>query len=212
MRAVERFFHTNYKYELGVTYGKIPDNEDVITYFLTRKLSAHCEYFATGAAVLLRLANVPCRYVSGFVVGEKNGNYWLARNRHAHAWVEAYDDETETWITVEATPPSGVPSASRAAYSAWSAWWDSVKFFFSRLWAAIRNLDMQSLVATLSGVLGLISPTAAVAGLLTLPGYLAGVSLVAEKAYRQSTVPKRPDSIGMETPLRNGSSNGAAGF
>ena len=49
---------------------------------------------------------VPTRYVSGFVSTEYcvDESYWLARNRDAHAWVEAYDNDTGIWFPVESTP------------------------------------------------------------------------------------------------------------
>ncbi|HBF33661.1 TPA: hypothetical protein DDW35_03785, partial [Candidatus Sumerlaeota bacterium] len=167
MRAVERYFHTNYRYELSVTYAKMPEGVDVITYFLTEKTPAHCEYFATGAAIFLRLSGVPCRYVNGFVAEEKNvsGGYWLARNRHAHAWVEAYDDETQTWVTVEATPPSGVPTAQPVSFGKLRAWWDSFKFFLTRLWNTLRNLDFKATLSLLASGLATLLPLPVVIGL-----------------------------------------------
>jgi len=105
--AVESYFHTQYQYRLGVV---VPPGTDPLKFFLTNKPPAHCEYFACAAAVLLRLAEVPTRYVTGLVVTEYNtyGEYWVARNRDAHAWVEAFDDD-KGWVTVEATPSVGVP-------------------------------------------------------------------------------------------------------
>ena len=43
---------------------------------------------------------------TGFVVSDRGRaqDYWEARNRNAHAWVEAYDDLAQQWITVEPTP------------------------------------------------------------------------------------------------------------
>ncbi len=112
---VERFFQANFEYTLGI---EVPDRIDPMTYFLTERPAAHCEYFASGAALLLRIAGYPCRYVTGFVVRDRHpyGGYWLAENSDAHAWVEVYDPETG-WFVVEATPASGVPQAD--GLSAW---------------------------------------------------------------------------------------------
>ena len=111
--AVKSYFLTNYKYHVGIT---IPAGAEPLSYFLLEKPDAHCEYFASGAVILLRYLGVPCRYVTGFVVSEKNvvGGFWVARNRHAHAWVEAYDDQ-QGWVIVEATPPAGAPETKQAA-------------------------------------------------------------------------------------------------
>ncbi len=133
--AVERYFLDNYQYDFGIT---IPTGTDPLTYFLLERPPAHCEYFASGTAVLLRAVGVPCRYVTGFVVAERNdyGDYWVARNRDAHAWVEAYDNE-RGWIVVEATPASGVPHEAPA--SAANQFWDNIRAQWQRLVASIRQ-------------------------------------------------------------------------
>jgi transglutaminase-like putative cysteine protease len=100
--AVTRYFQTNYTYALGLN---VPAGQDELTYFLVHASTGYCEYFASGAAILLRLADVPTRYVTGFLVTEKDegGDVWIARNSDAHAWVEAWDRENEVWALVEAT-------------------------------------------------------------------------------------------------------------
>ncbi len=129
IRAVERYFHENYRYHLGI---RVPSGRDPLLFFLQEKPAAHCEYFATAAAMLLRSGGVPTRYVTGFVAAEWNpsGRYWIARNRDAHAWVEAYD-ETLGWITVEATPAGGVPSTAPPETK--YAWWETLKNDWRRL-------------------------------------------------------------------------------
>lgn len=109
MRATSRFFHDHFKYQMGIS---IPENEDRLGYFLGSRPAAHCEYFATATVILLRLGGVPARYVTGFYVQEQNAidNSWLARRKDAHAWVEAYDDETKQWVIVESTPSEGLPA------------------------------------------------------------------------------------------------------
>lgn len=121
-------FQQNHTYALGI---EIPRDVDPLTYFLLERPAAHCEYFATGAAVLLRLGGVPCRYVTGYVAREQSvtGGYWLARSRDAHAWVEAWDDE-EGWVVIEATPASGVPQGLGDAETSYA--WDAWKFRFQQ--------------------------------------------------------------------------------
>ena len=139
MQAVERFFRMNFTYELAfLTH--LPPRTNLLTYFLLERPGAHCEYFATASVVFLRLAGVPCRYVTGFVCEEKNfyGNYWIARNRDAHAWVEAWDDE-RGWVIVESTPPEGIPGRSKSIESSRTGQiWDAVKFYLSKTKAAIQ--------------------------------------------------------------------------
>jgi hypothetical protein len=83
-----------------------PAGVDPITHFLRTGHAAHCEYFASATVLLLRSAGVPARYVTGYVADEYNDEtlVWLARNRDAHAWAEAYDDGTRQWFPVESTP------------------------------------------------------------------------------------------------------------
>ena len=110
MDAIAKFFKTEFEYAHDGM--EVPRNVEPLSYFLLQRPAAHCEFFASGAATLLRLQGVPCRYVTGYVATElegEYGDYWLARNRNAHAWVEAYDDERRRWVIVEATPGMVVP-------------------------------------------------------------------------------------------------------
>lgn len=140
IQAVERYFHTNYQYNLGI---QVPRDQDPLTYFLTEQPAAHCEYFASGAAVLLRFADVPTRYVTGFVCSEKNtyADYWMARNRDAHAWAEAWNAQSEQWEIVEATPASGLPLGHQA--NSMSYFWDYLKYLRQELRVAIYAGGLQ---------------------------------------------------------------------
>lgn len=124
--AVENFFADNFKYQFGID---VPSGKDPIEYFLLNRPPAHCEFFASGAVLLLRSVGVPCRYVTGFVAVEPNriGDYWVARNRDAHAWVEAFDPQFG-WVIVEPTTASGVPQSNEPnridqAIDATRSWW-----------------------------------------------------------------------------------------
>ncbi len=101
--AVVGHFNTNYSYLLGLS---IPEGRDKLAYFLLEESTGYCEYFASGAAMLLRMAGVPTRYVTGFHVSHKDAEtgQWIARSMDAHAWAEAWDDEHNQWRIVEATP------------------------------------------------------------------------------------------------------------
>lgn len=135
IQRVQAYFQNNYEYELGIN---VPYGEDPLTYFLREKPAAHCEYFASGTALLLRLAGVPCRYITGYVVRERNAydQFWVARSRHAHAWVEAWD-ENRGWVTVESTPFAGQPEFETPGSA--RQYWESVMGQFSRLKMALQQ-------------------------------------------------------------------------
>ncbi|MDG2219786.1 MAG: transglutaminase domain-containing protein [Rubripirellula sp.] len=102
--AISTFFQNNFVYSLNGGVGG--RNPTPINRFLKTRHAAHCEYFATATVLLLRQAGVPARYVTGYVADESTDESqgWVARNRDAHAWAEAYDKISETWFPVESTP------------------------------------------------------------------------------------------------------------
>ena len=114
--VVINHFRSNYTYSLGLD---IPPDRDKLTYFLLEESTGYCEYYASGAAILLRLAGVPTRYVTGFLVTEKDaqGESWIARNMDAHAWAEAWDQERNQWIIVEATAQEDMATVAAAEQS-----------------------------------------------------------------------------------------------
>ena len=188
--AVVNYFLANYSYQLGLD---VPKDVDPLAYFLLEQPPAHCEYFASGAAMLLRLGGVPCRYVTGFVAGEYNpvGGYWIARNKDAHAWVEAYDDE-DGWVVVEATVAAGVPAPSQdKGRHVLAHLWDSAKYLVQQLHAAYRFGGWRDVVlaAAQGAYNGFLRVLAGIPGLLLLAGLVA-VGLIRVRR-RRSSRPKR---------------------
>ncbi len=102
IEAVVDYFRTNYTYSLSM---EVPVDREPLLYFLFEASSGYCEYFASATAIMLRLVGVPTRYVTGFLVTEKDPEtgFWHARNMDAHAWVEAWDAQRGQWVTVEST-------------------------------------------------------------------------------------------------------------
>jgi hypothetical protein len=108
--TIRGHFLMNYAYQVGV---KLPKG-DVVAWFLDPESPrrGHCELFASAGTLLLRRLGIPARYVTGYVCEEPNpvaDGLWVARNRHAHAWVEICPPDGAGWRTVEFTPPGGVP-------------------------------------------------------------------------------------------------------
>jgi hypothetical protein len=189
--AVEEYFHRNYRYQLGI---EIPPQTDPLTHFLLAKPAAHCEYFASGATILLRMAGVPCRYVTGFVAVERNplGDYWLARNKDAHAWAEAYLPD-EGWVTVEATPSDGVPSGRGALRM--SHMWDDFVFRVQIIRALIVEGGVRGLFAALKALLSALATT--------LPGLVITAGLLVWGTVIALRIKRRREQVRREPAFRN---------
>lgn len=80
------------------------DAEDFVRWFLEESDTGYCVHFATAAAVLLRAAGVDARYVTGYLVQARAGETVTVTAAQAHAWVEYYESQLDTWIVLEATP------------------------------------------------------------------------------------------------------------
>ena len=157
--AVQRFF-AKHRYATSI---EIPPQEDPMLHFLLEQPPAHCEYFASATAVLLRMVGIPCRYVTGYAGGEYNvlGEYWVLRQRDAHAWVEAYLPETG-WVIVDSTPSGHTPETT-TTFGFWQLW-DELTLrgqmirtalageSWSGKWFAVK-LFFRSLVTTIPGIL-----------------------------------------------------------
>lgn len=72
--------------------------------FLFGTRRGFCEHYSSAFVVLMRMAGLPARIVTGYQGGELNalGNYWVIRQRDAHAWTEVWLPE-RGWIRVDPT-------------------------------------------------------------------------------------------------------------
>jgi len=80
----------------------LPVGEQSLDDFLLGQGRGNCEFFASSAALLLRLAGVPSRLVGGYLGGEFNdlGGYYVVTEEMAHVWVEAYI-AGKGWVLVD---------------------------------------------------------------------------------------------------------------
>ncbi len=84
--------------------GKMPAGAtDFAIWFLEDSETGYCVHFATAAAVLMRAANIPARYVTGFMTRVVAGEDCAVPSSQAHAWVEYYHPN-KGWTVLEATP------------------------------------------------------------------------------------------------------------
>ena len=83
---------------------QMPEEEtDFASWFMEESDTGYCVHFATAAAVLLREAGIPARYVTGYLVKTVKDQQVTVRQKDAHAWVECYIAGVG-WIAMEPTP------------------------------------------------------------------------------------------------------------
>lgn len=86
--------------------GQMPQEEpDFVLWFLREADTGYCVHFASAAAVLLRAAGIPARYVTGYKAETVSGETVTVSALDAHAWAEYYDSDMGSWRILEATPP-----------------------------------------------------------------------------------------------------------
>ncbi len=148
IEAVVSYLRSHHKYSLHAERGA----GDPVSSFLLEGRAAHCEYFASAAAILLRCMNVPTRYVIGYYAHESDGGeLTTVRLRDAHAWAESWIDG-QGWTTVEATPASGIPNQTTklSTIQKWrEKWQDFVMNVRHRLIGFMARLQATSLVLQL---------------------------------------------------------------
>jgi hypothetical protein len=185
---------------------------DGLSTFLAGEGGGHCELFATGLALLLRLRGIPCRLATGFLVDEWDAEQrsFVVRNRHAHAWVEVYDAGRQTWHAVDPTPAADGPEPAAdgllAALTApFRALWRSVTTFDAAargtLLDAVRHAPGRALAAVRSAPWASL---ALAAGLLALGAALrrrrrrraADPVLAYQRLLRELRIRRHPE----ETP------------
>lgn len=77
---------------------------DPVDAFLFETRRGFCEHYAASFAVLMRLAGIPTRVVTGYQGGELNplGDYLIVRQSDAHAWAEVLLPD-RGWVRVDPT-------------------------------------------------------------------------------------------------------------
>lgn len=108
VQAVEGWLSENTEYTLDIP--PLPDGADAVDQFLFVDKQGYCEQIATAEAVLLRLAGVPTRVVTGYTQGRRGvfSGVFDVRGTDAHAWTEVFFPRFG-WIEMD--PTTHVPRA-----------------------------------------------------------------------------------------------------
>lgn len=97
----ENFIYTREPPKLG---------KDSVDSFLFDTRRGYCVHYASSFAVMMRLAGIPARIVSGYQGGEMNpfSDYMIVRQSDAHAWVELWLPN-KGWLRID--PTSVIPDS-----------------------------------------------------------------------------------------------------
>ncbi|MCP4688201.1 MAG: transglutaminase domain-containing protein [Desulfobacterales bacterium] len=147
---VASYFSKNFTYTLE-SRAKKP-GATLMEHFLLHTRAGHCEYFATAAALILRAAGMPSRYVRGYAAdpNDEMEGWHQVRARHAHAWVLAY--ARDRWVILDATPASWL-AAERDDASWWESLTDYWDWFVFRSWEWRDTWDTEKITARLPWLL-----------------------------------------------------------
>ncbi len=133
VKILKDYFSENFSYSTFRAGNEA--NRTALADFLIRDRRGHCEHFATATVLLLRAAGIPARYAVGYSVQERSryGTGYVARRRHAHAWVSAWIDGA--WQDVDTTPPSwpGLEERSASVFEPLLDAWSCLLFYLQKL-------------------------------------------------------------------------------
>lgn len=133
MAGLEAWFAANFRYTLFI--GDATTGRRDLERFLLAERAGHCEYFATATVLLLRALDIPARYVTGYSVQEYSRleQAFVVRQRHAHAWAEAFVDGR--WVELDTTPATWLGAEEDIAPV-----WQPLADFASFLWRRLGEL------------------------------------------------------------------------
>ena len=103
--ALRSWLRSHCRYSLQVE--DPPENVDSVSYFLLGSREGYCTYFASAMTILCRMAGIPARYVTGYLVTTDADGTAVVTQKNAHAWTEIYLKNIG-WITMDATPGEGM--------------------------------------------------------------------------------------------------------
>ncbi len=127
VEKVVKYFEKEYVY--SYTPGRVPKNQDPLSFFLKKNRKGVCIHFASAATMIFRELGIPARFVEGYAIDYntvlagtvredlKYEDYYEGYSElgetkvmevevpggNAHAWVEVYQ-EGKGWVIVDPTP------------------------------------------------------------------------------------------------------------
>ncbi len=130
-RVLEHFNQEDFRYTLNPPLL----SRHTVDEFLFETRAGFCEHYASTFAVMMRMAGIPSRVVTGYQGGWYNelGNYVLVRQSDAHAWAEVWLPGTG-WTRIDPTAAVAPSRVERGALDAL----DARRYLFDYEW--LRNV------------------------------------------------------------------------
>jgi hypothetical protein len=158
---VRTYFDAGYSYSLD-----LGERTRTLADFLTSEHKGHCEYFASGTVMLLRSLGIPARYAAGYSAQEWSAleRAFVVRNRHAHAWAQAYVDGR--WVEVDTTPARWADLEGEAARGFFAPLLDAFSWLLEQIVRAFVDADER--VVALATALVAASALAGIAAVVAM--------------------------------------------
>lgn len=146
LAGLQDWFSANFRYTLFLGSSKNAQEGRSLEQFLLEDRAGHCEYFASTTVLLLRSLGIPARYVTGYSVQEYSTleDAFLVRQRHAHAWAEAYIDGR--WVEVDTTPATWLAEEEQR-----TPFWQPASDLLSYLWQRFGEWRQNIVIGELQG-------------------------------------------------------------
>jgi len=114
---------------------------EAVDEFLFETRTGFCEHYASSFAVMMRMAGIPTRIVTGYLGGWHNttGDYVLVRQSDAHAWTEVWL-AGRGWTRVDPTAAVSPTRIRQGSLSALSAPRHLLDYSWLRRWR--NNFDI----------------------------------------------------------------------
>ena len=130
-RVLRHFNQENFYYTLNPPLLSLHTVDE----FLFETRSGFCEHYASTFTVMMRMAGIPARVVTGYMGGWYNniGNYVLVRQSDAHAWTEVWLPD-KGWTRVDPTAAVAPGRIERGSLSGF----DARRHMFDYQW--LRNV------------------------------------------------------------------------
>ena len=105
LAAIRTYLQENCRYDLKI---ENPDDHPPLENFLLFERRGYCDFFATAAALMARVAGFPSRICYGYSGGNrvKDHDVLVFSEKDTHAWAEVYVEKAG-WVIFETTPSNG---------------------------------------------------------------------------------------------------------